>query len=319
MIDQNGLMEIINNAAPLIATSPVLVKLIGCVTDIIKTLYTPALTFKKGKAEVDVEFYREQKNRELFQNQTFTLYEINKLKNFANSVYFAAEELNNNSEEEVYNENVDFDWVMRFFDAVGNISNDDLQRLWGKILAGEMKQPGACSLRTLDIVRNMSQQEAETFVKLCRYVVESGDSMFIMNNGFMEYDGTNERSRECIKRDGLVYSTHILPLIDCGLFSAHNQLSYSFDTGEVLYIHSDTIVCFVWDETKQKTLQIDPYFLTSSGIDLFNIIRSNPSFKEDREYKICCYKELKQQCPQLDFAAFNRLADDTHDDTDLLY
>ena len=34
---------------------------------------------------------------------------------------------------------IEFDWIMRFFDAVGNISNEELQRLWGKVLAGEMK------------------------------------------------------------------------------------------------------------------------------------------------------------------------------------
>ena len=28
----------------------------------------------------------------------------------------------------------DFDWLMRFFDAVGNISNEELQQLWGKVL-----------------------------------------------------------------------------------------------------------------------------------------------------------------------------------------
>lgn len=41
------------------------------------------------------------------------------------------------SEERVENEhneqdNFSFDWLMRFFDAVGNISNEDLQNLWEK-------------------------------------------------------------------------------------------------------------------------------------------------------------------------------------------
>ena len=42
---------------------------------------------------------------------------------------------------------------MRFFDAVGNVSNEELQKLWGKVLAGEMQQPGSCSLRTMEVIR----------------------------------------------------------------------------------------------------------------------------------------------------------------------
>lgn len=89
MIDQNTLIEIINNTAPIIATSPVVVKLFECITDIIKTLYLPVLTFKKGKAEVDVELYK-NKNLQILDNQSFTLYEVTKLKNFLNSAKFAS-------------------------------------------------------------------------------------------------------------------------------------------------------------------------------------------------------------------------------------
>lgn len=318
MVNQNGLVQIINNAIPIVASSPVLIKLMDSVTEIIKTLYTPMLTLKKGKAEVDIEVYREQKNKELLDNQTFTLYEINKLKNFAEAVNYAAKELENCNEDDASKDNVDFDWVMRFFDAVGNISNKDLQSLWGKILAGETRRPGVCSLRTLDIVRNLTQTEAETFNKLCRYVVQSGDCSFIMNNGFLEYDGINAESKACIERANLVYSKHVVPLIECGLLSVDNKLAYKFETDEALLMISKSIMCMVKDETKENYLSIEPYFLSTSGMELFNIIRDTPSFIEDREYIICCYKELKQLNPQLTVSAYNILADNSFDISDVL-
>lgn len=77
-----------------------------------------------------------------------------------------------------------FDWLMRFFDAVGNISNEELQQLWGKVLANEISHPKSCSLRTLDMIRNMPPEEAETFSMLCRYVMQSGDSFYIDSAGF---------------------------------------------------------------------------------------------------------------------------------------
>lgn len=302
MIDQNTLIEIINNTAPIIATSPVVVKLFECITDIIKTLYLPVLTFKKGKAEVDVELYKSQ-NLQILDNQSFTLYEVTKLKNFLNSAKFASLELEDDGEFDVNNENVDFDWIMRFFNAVGNISNDNMQQFWGKVLAGEVRKPGCCSLRTLDILWNMSQMEAETFDKLCRYVVHSGDCTFIFSNGFHEYDGTNTYSKACIQKEGLKYSSDIIPMIECGLISVDNNLSADFATENSLVINNKSIVCLVIDETQSKRLTIEPYYLTNSGIELYKIISSGTSFSENREYMISCCQELKQNNPDLFFTA----------------
>lgn len=302
MIDQNALIEIINTTAPIVATSPVVVKLIECVTDIIKTLYLPVLTLKKGKAEVDVELYRKQ-NAQFLNNQSFTLYEVAKLKNFLNSAKFAAYELENEAEAEVNDENVDFDWIMRFFNAVGNISNDNMQQFWGKVLAGEIRKPGCCSLRTLDILWNMSQKEAETFDKLCQFVVHSGDCTFIFSNGFHEYDGTNTYSRACIQKEGLKYSSDIIPMIECGLISVDNNLTADFSIENSLVINNKSIVCLVIDETKSNRLTIEPYYLTNSGIELYKIISSGAGFSENREYMISCCQELKQNNPDLYFTA----------------
>ena len=99
MIDQNTIIEIINKGLPIVASSPVLIKLIETVGGVVKALYTPTLTLKNGKAEVDVEMYRKQQEGKLMENQPFTLYEITKLKNFVSSANFAAIELQGNNEQ----------------------------------------------------------------------------------------------------------------------------------------------------------------------------------------------------------------------------
>ena len=43
---------------------------------------------------------------------------------------------------------VDPDWIFRFFNAVENISNEDLQKIWGRILAGGIQSPSRYSYRT---------------------------------------------------------------------------------------------------------------------------------------------------------------------------
>lgn len=65
--------------------------------------------------------------------------ELYKCRNFLKIAKRADEMIASNQErqpEMEVEENVDqttfsFDWLMRFFDAVGNISNENLQQLWG--------------------------------------------------------------------------------------------------------------------------------------------------------------------------------------------
>ncbi len=75
----------------------------------------------------------------------------------------------------------DSDWTARFFRITEDITSDQMQILWGKILAGEVKRPGSFSLRTLDILKNISQKEAETFVRVARIAIVSDDKAFVPN------------------------------------------------------------------------------------------------------------------------------------------
>lgn len=302
MADINTMLDIIRTGLPILASSTVLNTLIKTVEAVIKTLYMPTLTLKNGKAQVDVETYRKQQEG-IISNQTFTLYEITKLKNFINTANFAAKELEN-CNEQTSKENIDFDWIMRFFDAVSNVNNAEMQKLWGKILAGEIKHPGACSLRTMDIVYNMSKNEAKTFNKLCEYVVTSGDCYFIFHQGFLSPSGYNNDSSYYISKSGLNYSDNIIPMIESGLLSVDNDLVTDFKTNNVLTIQNQDIVCLiVADKSKENYISIEPYFLTRSGIELYNIIQGTPEFKPDNEYPLICFEELKEIYSNLSFSA----------------
>ncbi len=63
------------------------------------------------------------------------------------------------------------DWLYRWRDLASEISSEELQSMWGKILAGETKAPGSFSLRTMDFLRNISQKEAQDIAKLAPYVI----------------------------------------------------------------------------------------------------------------------------------------------------
>lgn len=77
---------------------------------------------------------------------------------------------------------IDGDWLYRWRDCAAKVSTEELQSLWAKVLAGEVKAPGAYSLRTLDFLKNLSRAEAEEIQKLCPYVV---NGQYILTYGEM--------------------------------------------------------------------------------------------------------------------------------------
>jgi len=58
---------------------------------------------------------------------------------------------------------MDNDWIADFFERCRIVSDEDMQTLWSKILAGEANQPGSYSKRTLAVMSLLSKDEAEMF------------------------------------------------------------------------------------------------------------------------------------------------------------
>lgn len=78
----------------------------------------------------------------------------------------AADEL---SDKEVPNQEPDHDWTARFFDGVKDVSSSEMRSIWARLLAGEVESPGRTSLRTLDVLRNMTLAEANMFADFCGF------------------------------------------------------------------------------------------------------------------------------------------------------
>ena len=63
------------------------------------------------------------------------------------------------------------DWTARFFNDIQDVSSEEMQSLWAKVLAGEVERPGSTSIRTLSILRNLDQATAGLFRKFCSVCV----------------------------------------------------------------------------------------------------------------------------------------------------
>ena len=63
--------------------------------------------------------------------------------------------------------NVDEEWLMYFFDSAKNISDDKMQRIWGKLLAERVNGKRGITKRLINIFSMIEQQDIELFCMLC--------------------------------------------------------------------------------------------------------------------------------------------------------
>ena len=92
--------------------------------------------------------------------------------NICKAIIHAEDAIINDTNIECIVENskqVDNDWISSWRENVKHISNENMQELWGKILAGEVKSPGKYSMRTLQFMRNLSTIEADEISQLAEY------------------------------------------------------------------------------------------------------------------------------------------------------
>lgn len=165
-------------------------------------------------------------------------------------------------EENCSGEPVEQGWLNRFFDSVSNISDEDLQGLWGKILAGEVMKPKSYSLRTLETLKNISKEEAELFQRVCSLVAISNNELFLIAD-------TN-----VLKYYGITYGD-ILSLDECGLLNSDGMVSLnpkvSADQSFIVYNKSNLLIINGVSNIPEK-ISLGIFPLTQAGKELYLIL-----------------------------------------------
>lgn len=127
-----------------------------------------------------------------------------------------AEELKLNPPTEDTNKEIDDDWLEMFSKISESKSNEDIQLILSKILAGEIKKPGSFGARSLQTLILLDQETALIFRKFCSISYESaqfGETHLICepfgspgNNGLKEF-GLNYVSLTQLQDAGLIQNS----------------------------------------------------------------------------------------------------------------
>jgi hypothetical protein len=103
------------------------------------------------------------------------------------------------------------DWVARYIESASQVTDETMQELWGRILAGEIKKPGSFSFRTLDVVSNLAQHEAKFFENFAKHVVVwkyFAVIPIVRDNAFLESKGVGDIILRFLAESGLAAETH---------------------------------------------------------------------------------------------------------------
>lgn len=259
-------------------------KLIEVVSNGIGTLYRPRAMRKEADAKAyEIRVVEKAKAEALAEgklieaenldrlNERLLAKEVKRQNNIDDVIEVAASHLQ--SESTVTEEAVNEDWTTRFFDIVQDVSDDEMKKLWGQILAGEVKTPQSYSLRTLELLRNLSKNEADIFVKIARLSLCHNNSYFI-------YKGEEGD----ISKYNASYSD-IAKLVEIGILQSGDfvQRTISAKEGDANTALTCCNIIILLTIKAGNKIQIPIYLFTQAGIELLKLVNSEPDMEYIKE------------------------------------
>ncbi len=277
---------------------------LNLIADAVRNNSDVPIVYDSTGVSVDTSNYEEIAKRA---SSRLAFQEITKQQNIEAVADRAYEELS--SEEFASSEPVSQDWMSRFFNSVEDISNEKMQEIWAHILAGEIRSPNTYSYRTLECLRNITQQEAELFLKFASLVLRDSSTYFVLAD------------------DGLInkYNVHfsdILRLEECGLMTAQPlslTLLISADCGTCI-CNSKNIGVIKGAKSDAQKIILYVYALTSSGSQLMNAIHpecTDQCLLDFLQYIKDRHKELSIAAYKINYIYEN--GNINYDDTDNIF
>lgn len=170
-------------------------------------------------------------------------------------------------DEKASPQNVEDDWITNFFEKSRIISDEQMQKLWSGVLAGEANSPGTFSKRTVNLLADLDKRDAELFTSLC------GFAWMIGNLTLLIFDVESEiYSRAAFSFSSLAH------LDTLGLIKFDNLVGFRLlglpKKATVSYYGRPVDLTFPDDQNNQ--LQSGKAILTNAGRELATICGAAP-------------------------------------------
>ena len=153
-------------------------RLVEKISDAVGILYEPTHLRRIGKAKADVALLEAATSVEVsdLERRVIARWRHEEAMNQKNIEGILKKTLLQVSDDANPDE-VDDDWISNLFSKCRMVSDEEMQFLWSKVLAGEVNVPGSFSKRTVNALSNLDKREAELFTCLCGFVCNIGGSI----------------------------------------------------------------------------------------------------------------------------------------------
>ena len=157
-------------------------------------------------------------------------------------------------DEQVSEEPVEKDWMTRFLNIAEEVSDEDMQNIWARVLAGEIKKPKSYSLRTLEVLRNLSKEEAALIMRVSSYQV-----------------GLDLLSTD----DFGVNLTDQIALDDINIICGEELVrTYTPNKGKISFVLNKQALINIYIPTEVK-IKLKGFKITKAGIEIMGLIQEH--------------------------------------------
>ncbi|MBK9722640.1 MAG: DUF2806 domain-containing protein [Saprospiraceae bacterium] len=163
-------------------------------------------------------------------------------------------------------ENLNIDWLHIALDYCKDISEEELQDIWAKILSCEAENSGSVSRKTLDTVKNFSKADCDLFYQIAPYFIPienegKGYAIIIENIISIQYDNILK-----LGYLGILNSTNIS-------FSIHFLVQTSFNNKKININYKNS-----------TPLKLSIYNVSTIGFELMRALKIEQNEKYFNEF-----------------------------------
>ncbi|QDU35280.1 hypothetical protein KS4_33610 [Poriferisphaera corsica] len=260
-----------------------LVEKIGVATGI---LYEPTRIKRKARAEAKAEHIKAiakiDQGRQVRALQRFIAEEERKQENMESIIEQAFPLIDDNAKPKA----IENDWLLNFFEKCRLTSDQDIQKIWAAILAGEANTNGNFSKRTINCLADFDSRDAMLLQHLCTFAVTFNQDQAILIYSFQDriYDGP----------------MHIYELLQhfqsFGLLSINNINFYNLEYPSIvdLKYFSKNKKIHNLDHSYTK-INIGKALLSRTGCELIKVCKSSPEALEYDKFYAYMIDRLKNQ------------------------
>lgn len=243
--------------------------LIEKISGAVGALFEPRQIKRIAKAEAEAALIRAESQVEITDLHRraairFVNEEAKKQENIESITKKAIPHLDSNAQPEV----MDDDWITNFFDKSRIVSDQDMQNLWARVLAGEANSPGSYTKRTVNFISSLDKKDAVLFAKFCSFVWNVGEQIpliFDVDNRVYVDAGVGFAELTHLDSIGLIRFESVSGFIRRGLPR----------TLGVLYFGN--LVGLSFPNDKDNTMELGKVLLSQVGKELSVIAGSQPN------------------------------------------